>query len=708
MIKIIGLTILLVFSTKIFSFEGVLPKSCSVKSENLKIQKNQITCSVDQSDSAFRIKLSYLDKLNGSLKDWSWIESKVEQLIKLRSFELATYKPLYRVLAFDDKPTDEIKKQQLKFKNDFDFLLQTTKEIDVVLKKISILEKDKLGYIAPDLFVQYKQLQMLKISILNRSPILGGEEVEKLIKTSIEKESSPSIQQFNDAFKYDLQKYLLGQRDTIDKYQTFKLKSEYQLDLSGKKFKTFTENIASDSSEIVQDIFSSGIADDDFSDPLFTHSACSYLEKMYSFQKREKIKETIIETSLFVAPFLLGEVGVVSRALNLGKLLRFGGVLTKETAAMVPRLMGPGLSVFSVGLNASEVYDFKKHCEKQYGLYGLKPTLESYSSLKACREEYDSKLVIMATGVGIVSGGVAFKNLSPLLRASFVKNVDQGKPLKSSVFSLLAKDFGVGKGKLIKNELELMKKNTMSNKEKFASLSPVIKNKENDVNQFMLTSKAKKDIDGYQVIPREDLARFEKDVAKDTIEFLYIPGADVPHLPKGINKVGHVAMRIGDKVYHQTGGSGFKIEPFSEFINGTKKNYKVYGSVLQVSPKEQEVMKHFFTQMKEKQLPYSFLLNNCSQASCRALKLSEVENIPLIAQQDPVVTNALIKRSERLVMQTAYNVEKDLSSAKLKIATASNRAVFYGVPIGAASAAGAGGVQAVDLVVDYINQIQSP
>ena len=217
-----------------------------------------------------------------------------------------------------------------------------------------------------------------------------------------------------------------------------------------------------------------------------------------------------------------------------------------------------------------------------------------------------------------------------------------------------------------------------------------------------------KEINGHKVIPTAELDRYTKEVGKDSIEFLYIPGADVPHLPKSFNRVGHVAMRIGDKVYHQTGGSGFKIETFDNFINSTKKNYKVYGSVLQVSPKEQEIMKDYFTQMHAKQLPYSFLLNNCSHASCSALKLADVDNITKMAQHDPVLTSTLIKRSERVVMQTAYNIDKDLSPSQLKLATASNRAVFYGVPVLTASGAGYAGVQAVDFVVDYINQIKEP
>lgn len=708
MIKNISFSILFFWVSGVLSAENFLPKSCSDKKENVRIQKNQLACIGGQSDLVLKLKDSYLNKLNGTLKDWSWVEIKTEQLIKLRTFELRTYKPLYRYLAFDDTPTNEIKKQYSTFKSDFDFLLETTREIDITLKKINILQKDKLGYIAPDLFEKYKQLQTLKVSLLNRNPILGGEEVEKLIKLSIEKDNTPSPDQFNASFKSDLQKYLLNQRDTIDKYSNFKNRSEYKFDEKGEKFKSYTNDLASSHPEIIQDIFSSGIADEDFNDPLFGQSACDYLGKMYAHQAREKVKKTAIEVSLFVAPFLLGEIGLVGRALNLGKLLRFGTFLTDEAAAMIPRLVSAGAGGLSLGLNANEVYKLKESCKKQYGLYGIKPTQESYESLKACREEYDTQLVIAATGVGALSGALAFKNLSPVLRASFIKNTVQNAPKKKSVLSLLAKDFGVGQGKIIKQELDGMKKLATANKEKLSALSPRITSKESDIDQFVLKGNINKEINGHKVIPTTELDRYTQEVGKDSIEFLYIPGADVPHLPKSFNRVGHVAMRIGDKVYHQTGGSGFKIESFDNFINSTKKNYKVYGSVLQVSPKEQEIMKDYFTQMHAKQLPYSFLLNNCSHASCSALKLADVDNITKMAQHDPVLTSTLIKRSERVVMKTAYNIDKDLSPSQLKLATASNRAVFYGVPVLTASGAGYAGVQAVDFVVDYINQIKEP
>lgn len=708
MIKSFNFGILLLFLPSISAAENFIPKTCLEKKENIKIQKNQINCHSNQSDFVLKIKEGYLDKLNSTLKDWSWVEGKVEELIRLRTFELRTYKPLYRHLAFDDAATPEIKKQHNKFKSDFDLLLQTAKDIHIVQTKINILQKDKLGYLAPDLFENYKQLQTLKMSILNRNPILGGEEIEKLIKTSIEKDHSPPLSDFNESFKLDLQKYLLNQRDTVDKYENFKMKSEYQFDRKGDHFKMYSDELASNNPDIIQDIFSSGIADEDFNDPLFTQSACGYLGKMYTHQKKERLKKTVIETSLFVAPFLLGEIGLVSRALNLGKLLRFGSLMGEESAIMIPRLMSAGVGTLSLGLNVKETFNLKEVCKKQYGLYGLKPTQESYESLKACREEYDTNLMITAAGVGAASGAVAFKNLSPLLRSAFVKNLEQTQPKKASAFSLLAKDFGLGTNKQIKDEIESMKKITLKNKEKLSEYSSQIKNKEEDIRGFLANGKPTKEIDGHKIIPPEDFERFGQSVGKDTIEFLYIPGADVPHLPKSFNKVGHVAMRIGDKVYHQTGGSGFKIESFENFITSTKKNYKVYGNVLQVSPKEQEIMKDYFTQMHSKQVPYSFLLNNCSQASCSALKLAEVGSVTKLAQHDPVLTAALVKRSERLVMQTAYNVEKDLSPNQLKIATASNRAVFYGVPISAAAITGYGGVQAVDLVIDYVNQMQKP
>ena len=43
-----------------------------------------------------------------------------------------------------------------------------------------------------------------------------------------------------------------------------------------------------------------------------------------------------------------------------------------------------------------------------------------------------------------------------------------------------------------------------------------------------------------------------------------------------------------------------------------KKNYKVFGQVMQVSEKEKKVMEIYFQKMYDKQLSYSFLTNNCS------------------------------------------------------------------------------------------------
>lgn len=271
----------------------------------------------------------------------------------------------------------------------------------------------------------------------------------------------------------------------------------------------------------------------------------------------------------------------------------------------------------------------------------------------------------------------------------------------------IAADFGVGEIRVIRDEVREIKSIMRSRQGEFSGFSSDVPETGARIESFLRANSLDQSVSGYRMIPEHRIGRYLDAIGRDTIELLYVPGAAIPHLPKSVNRVGHLAVRVDGTVYHQTGGSGFRVESMESFLYATKKEHKVFGTVLRVSPREAEVMKSFFQAMSERQVPYSFLLNNCSQAACRAIALSGMERLPRIAGQDPLIVRALAGRSDRVALRTLYNAEKEAVAPELLNPTLKNRIAFYGTPALAATGAAYGGTEALDVLIEYLDQVRN-
>lgn len=638
--------------------------------------------------------LSNFSKIRDHLSEERWLREKMKTLSLLRKHEIDRYKWLHRYLAFGEKGGPASlppERDYERMRTDFHLLLNVVKEIAATRRKLEILGTMNLANRAPDLEEMLKQLQQLKIALLEKNHLLAGNAIEKLVVKRSAQEGTPTEAEFRTALSSDLSDHLAAQQDA-----------------DGEDFKYLNGYPQASEARVLIKVFGSGVAEEDFRSPALSPIACSYLKKLRNYERQQKVKQDVIDVSLFVAPFLIGgEAGLVSRAFNLGKWARWGLASSKSGTRYLPSVASAASAFGLATWDATRLGELRRECDLHFSNYGVHPTFENFQTLSDCKERYASQALTIVAGIGVNAGTFFLRNLSPAIRTGIQETLSPTDGKKQSLVSLLAKDLGLGRTKLIQKDLREVERLVQAQKAELSRYSAVRVNKERDVQEFVSENALSREIDGHRVVSTELLPSYTSRIGKDTVELLYIPGAAVPHLPSSVQSVGHLAMRVGDKVYHQTGSSGFQAESFSHFLGLREGGRKVYGTVLQVSPQEKEIMTRYFNRLYEKQIPYSVILNNCSQAACKGLSLADVKKLPEFGRFDPLMVSTLIKRSDRVALKTLYNARSDLSSQKLKLATARNRAAFYGVPLLTGAGITYGGVEAVDLVIDYLDLLQA-
>jgi len=555
------------------------------------------------------------------------------------------------------------------------------KELGILDRKISYLERNKIGRIAPDLYAKRDSLRQIKTALLVKTPLLAGERIEKLLIRVSSDEKIPNELSFRNTLTAELKDYLTRQREHLDVYNAF---------LAGKEGVN-----AKDRDMILADIFESGLAESDLVDLNRAEPACHFLANYRNDLAHAEFRRDIINASLVALPLMLGEMGLAGRALAGARLASWGEAATESSIAAA-RSLSLGAAV---GLSANEIghtRELGQRCMDEYIRFGTRATEDAYKRLLACRDQFTTQRIVSIAAAGLTGAAVLGK---------IAETVAAARLQPATAAYKLRKDLGIGSNKMILRELDEIKKTVEVEKLGLAGVSRQIVNKESDINRFFGAQGDGATMDGHRVVAGDRLTEYVNTVGNDSAELLYVPGSQIKHLPNGINRVGHMALRVGDKVYHQTGGSGFRIESLENFLNVTKKDYRVYGTVIQISPRERAIMSKFLTRLHDKQLPYSFLLNNCSQVACRAMELAEVDRSRSLTSFDPALVETLLKRSRRVTAKTVYNADRDLPTPGLRVATTATRAVYYGAPVTAGVAAGYAGVSAIDSFLDYLDKL---
>ena len=720
-------------SQNIRAFE--LPKKCT--------ENEAVDCVKCKTELSPVLDESFLNQFNkqilGPVDDLTFYKNKASNLRKMNTLLKGKLASMFRTLR-DGKgePTHIQGYSEIeRVRGDFNRLTILTKESLILKAKHNVCMFNCSAQGKLELLNDLAKIQKLKTILILNNPILANSNFEKLL-IDMPAKIVESDEMFDDKiFNSTLQTALLVNLNSILKnedeyYSLFDENNTPVLNLKNPEdLKTINKKLIAKypliSEAIVLDVSEKDLASNSLS------SACRLSRVYKDLLSKKENQEMAIDVALFTIPFALGPIGRLSgTAFELTILPRLASYGLKATET--DKMLNLGVLTLQGSIIGRDLSSFAEHvskCNNEEVKFISNATKDKLNNLEECKDNLTQRIFLTELSlvpmgltsiaphtITLLKSGFNPKNIqneagiikktsaSEILSAIGLKEPKITKPLSERV-GLLFKDFGGGKNKVIKKEIDDILNVVREEKNHNSGLSNIPKDKTSDLNKFFKQAPPPSPAKLTPVhISADHLSEYEKLIGKDTIELLFIPGADVPHLPQAIKRIGHIAFRIGDKVYHQTGGSGFRIESFANFLNSTKKDYKVYGEVLKASEKEQKVMASYFQKVYDKKIPYSFLANNCSQTICRAMGLADIEKMNPVVSLDPLLTKLVVQRNDRVILRTVYNVEKDLNEKELLKANLANRAAFYGVPLAGAGLVGASSYRAIDSVIEYLEQIK--
>lgn len=689
--RLICSTIFLLLNlTQVNAFE--VPITCLSKIENNK------ACDVCNDTSKLNGEVSKIVNLSNKLitpeVQFNLFKEKAKELQSANFVLKEKMAAMFRTLRDGDLEPTHLRGQKEidKVAEDFKRLTILSKEANHLQEKFKVCLNNCSAIWKLEILDAIKKVQRLKLALLIGQPILSNKHFEKMFidmpaKMVDSDEMYPKLE-----FEKTLNSALFDNLQTVLK-KDYAYSRVLELNLSPSEvisqFPLITE-------DVVKEFVAREVNEKD-KNPI----ACTYVLEFQKYTKKKEYQEVALDVGLFALPFAFGPVGrlgEMSAEFIFAEKLAAWGLRSEEVLGGV-KIADIAFQAAFVSNEVRSIVEKFQRCQDLEAAFLTKATDSKLEDLDQCKSELSDKIILSEiSSIGLATTTIAPKTIN------FIRTMTTAKTPGPKTAGLLFQDFGGGKNKMIRAEIKNMME--LTKKEKIVGLSNNSVEKKSAIQNFIRQNKLNNESKVTVQIPIEKLPQYQKEIASDTVELLYIPGSEIPFLPNAINKVGHIALRIGNKVYHQTGGSGFKIESFEDFLSKTKKDYKVFGQVMEVSPKEKAVMESYFQKMHEKQLPYSFLVNNCAQAVCKSMKLADFENVSPILAHDPVTTSLQLERSKRVVMKTMYNADKDLSVEELKKATANNRLAFYGIPAVAAGAASVSTYEAVDFVIEYLNQIK--
>jgi hypothetical protein len=702
-IKLITIYFLLVFQIKAFE----VPYSCLLKND-------PNACTVCEKAKIKDDQVTTLEKISTSLNDpimeLELFTNKAKLLKNANVILKDKLASMFRTLRDgSNEPTYQNGRLEIdKIGEDFKKLTILSKEAINIQKKFVVCMNNCSATRKLEINDELKKIQKIKMALLIGQPILANKAFENLIlnmdENFTDSDNFFSKIKYENALKealFDNLQVILKKNEEYSHFEEDGKKPIIKVS-SIKEMSDYNANLVSRFPLISEDIVKE-FSTDEVNDKLHQSSACYFVDKFKKYTNQKEYQELALDVGLFALPFAfgpIGRLGSVTTELLWGERIAAWGLKGEEVSKGI-KLANYSFQGAFLTHEIISIEDKIRVCHEIEASFLLKADPDKLKELDNCKSELSDKLILSELATISLSAALVGPKSIQLLK-SLIK-----KPNSESTIALLLKDFGGGKNKIIKDEIEQMLKAANKEKNNYDSLSNLAINKKQSIKEFKEKFNLKSDLSELNIINPTSLKEYEKTIVKDTAELLYIPGSEIPFLPNSINKVGHIAFRMGDKVYHQTGGSGFKVESFEDFLFKTKKNYKVFGQVLEISEKEKAIMENYFNKMHSKQLPYSFLVNNCSQAICKSMSLADFEKVNSLTSHDPILTNLQMSRSERVVMKTMYNADKDLSVEELKKAALNNRLAFYGVPTMAGAAVGTAGYEAIDFYIEYLNQIKN-
>lgn len=344
-----------------------------------------------------------------SIETFLWIESEIKTHQEIYRQKKDLFADMFRYLDGKElnnpKNLPQIQKEWKETEEDFQTLYQLSTHIRILEARLQICYQGNCSaYRRVEMEEELARVLRSKAYLLIKRPLLSHTLFEDFIKKEMknqkDEEKLPSAVAVKDLAKEASRETAKALLDKVYSYDRYLNDPQAPLThaKNGAYAKKYIEELTSNHPQIVDDLL------DRFellSPPSDKESLlCSLSKKREKERKRDALVKTGIETSLFVAPFLLGpwgRAGVLGLEGALGvKLLRWG-----LTAKEVER--GAWIARASVGLStnalqSAEVLKLANTCKNLEQKYYINADAKTFQTLSDCKTEYQDSLFLASLG----------------------------------------------------------------------------------------------------------------------------------------------------------------------------------------------------------------------------------------------------------------------------------------------------------------------
>lgn len=381
-----------------------------------------------------------------------WLESEVTTHQEVYRQKKDLFGNMFRHLdnaAWENKKIQPmVIKEIADTENDFQSLFQISKTSQIIETRLQICYTRGLcsAYRRVELEDQLAQVQKSKTLLLIKRPLLSHKLFEDYIKKEvpnfINDDKTPAPLIVKDLIKNasrETAKSLLDKVDNFDKFL-----NDPQAPLmhakNGQYTQKYLDNFASTHPEVVDDLL------DRFeliSPPADKQAMlCSLATQRQKARDRDALVKKGIETSLFVAPFLLGpwgRVGALGIEGALGTKLIQWGLTAKEIqgGAWVARAaVGIGTNAFQ----SMEVSKLGKKCESIEQKYYINADQKNFQNMSECRSDYQDSMFMASMGWVLAVAPEIPGPVAKFYKAKFTPQMVEATEVSSQIGTNLQKN----------------------------------------------------------------------------------------------------------------------------------------------------------------------------------------------------------------------------------------------------------------------------
>ena len=364
---------------------------------------SQGPCATSKSDSVLPNNLN-------PLETFMWLESEVRTHQEVYRQKKDLFGNMFRVLengeGHDKKIEGMVKKEIADTEEDFKSLFQISKSAKILETKLQLCYTQGLcsAYRRVELEEKLAQIQRSKTLLLIKRPLLSHKNFEEFIKKQsqdfVNDDKLPDPKVTKDLIKNSSRETALALLEKVDGIERYlnDPRAPVMNSKNGQYTQEYLNELASKHPMIADDML------DRFeliSPPADKQGLlCSLATKRQKDRDRDALIKRGIETSLFVAPFLLGpwgRVGAMGLEGALGTRLLQWGLTAKEiqAGAWVARA---SVVVATNSLQSMEVSKLGNTCKSIEQKYYLNADAKIFQNMSDCRAEYQDSVFLESLG----------------------------------------------------------------------------------------------------------------------------------------------------------------------------------------------------------------------------------------------------------------------------------------------------------------------